>query len=105
MCFTTPPLSYAAQGYTALDTVLERLASKAESGQSYDLEEEHVAVRDLLRSEMRRRGYEMPSSTATGERASRQSSGLLTQRKQAHRQVHTLLCEQFFISCLYCWVL
>ena len=41
--------------------------SKAESGQSYDLEEEHTTIRELLRNEMRRRGFEPPPATSTGE--------------------------------------
>ena len=81
------------QGNTALDTVLERLANKAESGQSYDLEEEHAAIRELLRREMRKLGYEPPrtsSHRSTEERTvggRRNDSQRQTQQKQAQKQV------------------
>ena len=76
-----------------MDTVLERLASKAESGQSYDLEEEHTAIRELLRREMRKLGYEPPhisSHRSTEEKttgAKRSDSRRQTQHKQAQKQV------------------
>ena len=71
---------------------MERLATKAESGQSYDLEEEHTAICELLRNEMRRRGYAPPpiNRAAAVERTAgqKQSSEPLTQLKHTHKQVH-----------------
>ena len=45
------------QGNTALDVVNERLDVAAESSETYDLEEEHIAVRHYLIGEMKKRGW------------------------------------------------
>ena len=77
------------QGYTALDTVIERLASKAESGQSYELEEEHKAVRELLRREMKRLGYEPSRLCSQGNTDERITAGERKSdsgRRQSHQR-------------------
>jgi hypothetical protein len=93
------------QGNTALDMVLERLTSKAESGQSYDLEEEHTAIRELLSREMRKLGYEPPPQpsrtacshhsneerTAASARGKRSDDRKQVRQKQPPKQVLLIL--------------
>ena len=86
------------QGNTALDMVLERLASKAESGQSYELEEEHTAIRELLSREMKKLGYEPPpprmvcshrhsNEERTAARGKRSDGRRQARQKQAQKEV------------------
>ena len=76
------------QGYTTLDTVIERLSGKAESGQSYDLEEEHKEIHDLLMSEMRKVGYEPRRGRgSTDQRTARGRQCDSRHRKQVQKQV------------------
>jgi hypothetical protein len=66
--------------------VLERLSNKAESGQSYDLEEEHTAIRELLSREMRKLGYEpppQPSRTACGRRSNEERTAASARGKRS----------------------
>ena len=46
------------QGRTALAVLEEQMSSVAESGQRYELLEEHKAIAKFLRGEMRQRGME-----------------------------------------------
>ena len=99
------------QGHTALDTAMERLTSKAESGQSYDLEEEHKEIRELLRREMKKLGYE-PPQTCTGSHLSsdertaggRRSSGRRQthQQKPAQKQVYTIVTILVHVAMCMC---
>ena len=76
------------QGNTALDMVLERLASKAESGQSYELEEEHTAIHELLSREMKKLGYEPPPphTACSRRRSNEEGSAARGKRSDARRQ-------------------
>ena len=86
------------QGYTALDMLTESLSSKEESGQGYDLEEEHTAICELLRKEMRRRGYDPPAVSSAGTSGEgkrkagdkRQDSNRLSRRTKTRKEVRTM---------------
>ena len=77
---------------------MESLSSKEESGQGYDLEEEHTAICELLRKEMRRRGYDPPAVSSAGTSGEgkrmagdkRQDSSRPSRRTKTRKEVCTV---------------
>ena len=87
------------QGYTALDTLIENLSTKEESGQGYDLEEEHTAICELLRKEMKRRGYDPPSPNSVATPSVRRRTAADRRRDSSRPSQRTKTHKEVYIQC------